>query len=134
MALENNIGYDFTLDAGADLSAKQYQAVVVNSSGQAVLAGAGAQAIGVLQNKPTSGQGASIRVMGVTKFLCGGSFNAGDLVSCDSNGKAVKYTSASVSAGTPEPLAGTHVLGIALDAGVNAQYASVALVHSGLSN
>jgi hypothetical protein len=134
MSVENNIGYDISLNAAADLSAKQFQAVVVDSNGKAALAGAGAQAIGILQNKPTSGQAAAVRVLGISKMLCGGSFNAGDLVSCDSNGKAVKYTAASVSAGTPEPLAGTHVLGVALEAGVNAQYAAVALIHSGLSN
>jgi hypothetical protein len=130
MATEINIGYDITVAAAADLSAKQHFFVKADGN----LAGAGAEALGVLQNDPTSGQAAAIRVMGVSKVVYGGTIAVGDQVSSDASGKAVKYTAASVSAGTPEPLAGTHCLGIALIAGVSGDTGSIALTHAGLSN
>lgn len=130
MAYEINIGYDITVAAAADLSAKQFFFVKADGN----LAGAGAEALGVLQNDPKSGAAAAIRVMGVSKVVYGGTVAVGDLLSSDASGKAVKYTAASVSAGTPEPLAGTHVLGVALIAGVSSDTGSIALTHAGLSN
>lgn len=130
MAYEINVGYDITVPAAADLSAKQYYFVLAAGT----LAGAGAQALGVLQNNPASGDAAGVRVMGVSKVVLGGTVAVGDLISSDANAKGVKYTAASVAAGTPEPLSGTHVLGIALEAGDAGDLIAVALNHAGLSN
>lgn len=135
MAYENNVGQDISyFKAGSDLSGKQFYFVVVNSSSQLAVAGANVECLGVLQDKPASGVAGQVRCFGVTKVLCAGSFNPGDKVASDASGKAVKATAASVSAGTPEPLAGSLVQGIALTAGAASQYASVLLIHSGLSN
>jgi hypothetical protein len=134
VAWEINIGYDITLAAAADLSAKQFFLVTVDSNGKAALSGAGEQSLGVLQNDPTSGKGAAVRVMGVTKVVYGAGVTAGDKVTSDASGKAIKATAASVSAGTPEPLAGSHVIGIALKTGVLNDVGSIALVHAGLTN
>lgn len=135
MALDNNVGQDITLAASGNLSSNQFYFVTLNSSKQIAVAGANVECIGVLQDKPNAqGVGGQVRVFGVTKVQCNGSFNPGDKVASDASGKAVKYTSASVSAGTPEPLAGSLVQGIALDAGVAGQLASIVLIHSGLSN
>lgn len=130
MSYEINIGYDITVAAGADLSLKQHYFVKADGT----LAGAGAQALGVLQNDPASGKAASIRVMGVSKVVAGGTIAVGDQLTPDASGKAVKYTIASVLAGTPEPLAGSHVMGIALAAGVSGDVLPIALTHAGLSN
>lgn len=80
---------EITLAAGADLSAKQYFIVKVDSSGDAVLAGDGEAAIGILQNKPTSGDAATVAVSGVSKCEAGASITAGALVSSDASGNVV---------------------------------------------
>lgn len=135
MSVATNVGQDFTFQASADLSTKQFYFVTLNSSKQIAVAGSNVECLGVLQDKPSAqGNGGQVRVFGISKVQCGGSFNAGDKIASDASGKAVKYTAASVSAGTPEPLAGSLVQGIALEAGVSGQLASVLLIHSGLSN
>lgn len=132
---ELNVGQDFTFDTSADLSSKQFYFAVINSSNQLAVAGANVECIGVIQDAgAASGRRAVVRMFGVSKVECGGTFSIGDKVASDSNGKAVKATAASVSAGTPEPLAGSLVQGIALSAGASGQLASVLLTHSGLSN
>jgi hypothetical protein len=121
---------DISVAAGANLSAKQYFFVKPDGT----LCGAGGKALGVLQNNPTSGQAAGVRVLGCTKVVYGGSISVGDYVASDANGKAVLATVASVLAGTPEPLAGDHVIGIALTAGSASDVGSIALIHAGLTN
>lgn len=92
-------GRKLTLLAGADLSAKQYYAVKVNSSGAAVLSGAGEQAIGLLQGAPTSGQAAEITTEGVSKGILGGSVTAGQNLMADASGKLVTQTGTNASIG-----------------------------------
>lgn len=79
-----------TLKAGADLSAKQYFFVKIDANGDAVLAGNGENAIGVLQNAPASGEAANIAVAGVSKVIIGDttSLDSGVVISSDANGKA----------------------------------------------
>lgn len=72
--------------AGADLSAK-YGFAVKLSAGSAVLGGAGDSCIGVLQNKPTSGQAAEVMHMGIAPVMSGAAFSALDLLASDANGK-----------------------------------------------
>ena len=121
MAYGTNVGQDFTLEAAADLSAKQFFFVKVDSAGKAALAtaAAGEAVFGVLQNDPTAGQAASVRTAGETQVAAGGTFAAGDKLSADANGRAVKYTPATVYTGTPYTVSGTMVLGIALTAGAS---------------
>lgn len=125
-----NIGADVTVDAGADLSAKQYYFVKADGT----LCGAGGKALGILQNSPKSGRAAGIRVFGGSKLVLGGTVAVGDYIASDASGKGVKATVASVLAGTPEPLAGDHVIAIALDAGVSGDTVAVMLIHAGLTN
>lgn len=83
-----------SLVAGADLSAKQYTAVVADSStGNAVSAGAGVAILGVLQNAPVSGGVAGIETAGVTKFVLGGTVTPGQRVEVDSSGRAIALSS-----------------------------------------
>lgn len=135
MAYEVNVGQDFSWDASADLSAKQFYLAVLNSSKQIAVAGANVGCLGVIQDGgAAAGRRAVVRYGGISKVVCGGNFNAGDKLASDANGKAVKATAASVSAGTPEPLAGSLVIGIALEAGASGETSTILLTHSGLSN
>ena len=78
-----------TLPAGADLSAKQYYFVKVNTSGEAVLCSAATdRPIGVLQNTPESGEEAAIVVVGGTKIVSSASIDEGVLIGTASTGKA----------------------------------------------
>lgn len=80
-----------TYPANADLSAHQFKAVDVNSSGNIVLASAaGQRVIGVLQNKPNAaGQSAGVAVSGVTKMIASAAITAGALVTTTNAGLAV---------------------------------------------
>lgn len=84
-----NSAVKITLVAGADLSAKQYYFVKLNSSGEAVLcSGATDKPIGVLQNDPTSGKEAIVTVVGGTKVVASASIDEGVLIGTASTGKA----------------------------------------------
>ena len=101
---------------------QQFSFVKLDSSGQIVLGTAGAYCVGVVQDKPgveggltnIAGMPGAVALAGnITKVLCGGSFNAGQDVACDANGKCVAATS------------GAYVLGIALSAGVSGFIADI---------
>lgn len=81
-------GFSYTLESSGDLSAGQYYAVVVNSDGEAELAGAGVNIDGVLQNKPDAQyQTATIMQKGITKAVVGtGLCTAGDLLEIEAGG------------------------------------------------
>jgi len=91
MAYEiSNYSVKVTLVAAADLSAKQYTFVKLDSSGTVVAAAAATDIpIGVLQNAPTSGQEAEVLVVGGTKLVAGAAIGEGALVGTSSAGKAV---------------------------------------------
>lgn len=92
MSYEQNLR---TIDApaSADLSTKQYYLVNLNDAGQVRVAGDGAVAIGTLQNKPdAANRVAQVGVGDVIKVLAGGTFDAGDLIAGDGNGKAIEAT------------------------------------------
>lgn len=90
MAYEENLDC-ITLEAGADLSAKQYFFVTqAAGDGQVDPTGDGLLANGVLQNKPdAAGKAATIAVRGVTKISAGAAFSRGDILSSDGNGEAI---------------------------------------------
>lgn len=78
------------MEAGADLSTKQYTFVVMASDGQVdPVASSGAAADGVLQNKPSAaGRAASVCIGGVTKIVASGVVTRGDEISSTNAGKA----------------------------------------------
>lgn len=85
--------------AGADLSAKQFTAVIINSTVNEVVTTAGTEKIaGVLQNKPTAGQAAQVMVDGVTKGVAGAAITQGAEVEVLAGGKFTPL-SAGVSVG-----------------------------------
>lgn len=106
MAFETNV-YTMTLPAHDDLSGSQYLCITVNgTSGNADVAGAGAKCIGVLQNEPSTGQAASVRVMGITKAISGAAVTVGDAVASDAAGKVVTQATTAVTVGVALEAAG----------------------------
>lgn len=93
MAFESLSGATmFSLAAGADLSSNQYQFVKLNSSAQVVLCAAATDVpIGILQNKPKSGQAADVMMSGISKVVASAALTVGNLVGTDSSGKAAAY-------------------------------------------
>jgi hypothetical protein len=91
MAYEiSNYSVKVTLVAGADLSAKQYTFVKLDSSGEAIAAAAATDIpIGVLQNAPTSGQEAEVLIVGGTKIVASAAISDGAQIGTTSTGKAV---------------------------------------------
>ncbi|CAB4122562.1 hypothetical protein UFOVP36_63 [uncultured Caudovirales phage] len=124
-----------SLVAAADLSAKQYYAVKVDSAGKAAIAAAGEYTIGYLVNKPTAGQAATIVYGGVSKALLGGTVAAGATVAADANGKTVDATEArtntSDAGAATDPLIASNVIGVALVGGVAGDIVPVLVLASG---
>jgi hypothetical protein len=117
-AIHEIAGRNLSLEAAADLSGKQYYLVKVDGDGKAALAGAGENAVGVLQDKPASGAFGCVQVDGVSQVIAGEAINEGDLISATAAGKAQVAAS------------GEFIVGRALTAaGADAEYFSM-LVHS----
>ena len=77
---------NLTLEAGADLSAKQYHCVKL-SSGKAVLCAAGEDALGVLQNKPSLGEAAVYMRLGLSKCAAAAAIAEGASVAAAADGR-----------------------------------------------
>lgn len=115
MAVENKL-LTMSQPASGDLSASQYCGVTINSSGQVAVVGApaGADAVGILQDKPTAqGNACNVAFGGVSKVLCGGTIAIGTRFSFDANGKAVALGSGD-----------QFSMGVMLEAGASGKIAS----------
>lgn len=109
-----------TLEAGQDLSTKQFYCVSIAADGQIDPSGDGALIDGILQNDPaTVGQAATVAVAGISRVVLGGNVSIGDLLASDASGKAVVATT------------GEEIFGKALAAGVNNQVIPALLKLSG---
>lgn len=88
-------------EASGDLSGDQFKFMVTNASGQLAASGAGADADGVLQDKPDAqGKVAELGIRGVSKVLVGaGGLTAGDLVMSEAGGAAILATATNVVKG-----------------------------------
>lgn len=97
---------DLSFKAGEDLSGKQYTAVYLSAANEVKFATStnSSLLVGILQNKPKSGEAAEVRDLGTTKWLAGAAVAAGDPLTVNGSGRAIKVTS------------GGMVLGQALDA------------------
>lgn len=82
------------LTAAADLSAAQYKAVKLNTTGQVALVAAATDAgIGVLLNDPAAaGDPALVAVLGEAKGLAGGNINEGASLGFNTTGQFVATT------------------------------------------
>ena len=117
MAYEfSNYSVKVTLVAGADLSAKQYYFVKLNSSGQAILCAAATDVpIGVLQNAPTSGQEAEVLIVGGTKLVASAAITLPAQIGTASSGKAAALTAGT---DTTKYVAGSLISAAGADADV----------------
>ena len=80
---------DMTFEAGGDLSAKQYFFVKLDSDQQVILAtGATDKVLGILQNKPESGEAAVVRLLGRSKVSADASLAIADLIGTSADGQA----------------------------------------------
>lgn len=106
--------------ANADLSASQFLLLKTVDGGTDAYVdlqtSAGARVEGVLLNKPTAGQAATVQVHGIVKVVAGGTFAAGARLAANGSAKAV------VSNGTTDKEFGT-----ALEDGVANQLVRVLL-------
>jgi hypothetical protein len=93
-----------SLIAGADLSTKRYYAVKLDANGEIVLAGAGDNSVGILQNTPVLDEVGSVMILGQSYAVAGGIIAAGANVTPNAAGKVV-------TAG-----GGDAILGVAMNA------------------
>jgi hypothetical protein len=82
-------GYKMTLIASADLSAKRYKAIKIDSDGKAAIAGDGQSAVGILQNTPVAGEAATIMTSGISFVEYGDTVTAGSNLASDADGNLV---------------------------------------------
>lgn len=124
MAIEESL-ITISVPAGADLSAKQFTFVKVNSSGQAVAAAtAGEYVLGILQNKPSAaGRIASVGILGVSKVVLDETVTPDDKIMTSADGQAA------VGAAAAAP--GNFITGQALIGGAAGEIGSVILGPSG---
>lgn len=79
--------------AGESLTTSKYYIVQLDASGNIEIGeGATDLLVGVLQNKPASGEATLYRFAGTTKVVVAGAIAIGDWVTTDSAGKAVATT------------------------------------------
>lgn len=110
-----------SFEAAADLSAKQYYWVKLNTVGKIVLAEDGERAIGILQDCPESGEMGAVAVAGVSKLKSAATLDAGMLIASDLNAKAIEAAS------------GDHRLAVALKPAVAGDLFEVLIQASAVS-
>lgn len=114
------------LEANGDLSSSQFLAVAMTTTNNrvAVCSEIGQDGDGVLQNKPSAaGDAAEVMVLGVTKWIAGGTVTAGDLVKTDASGKCVTATKSLTGADV-----GDHVMGKCIEGASANEYATILIV------
>jgi hypothetical protein len=91
-------GFSFTLPANADLSTSQYLAAVC-TSGNAAVAGAGVDIVGIIQNKPTSGKATTLVTNGVSKARAGAAVSVGAKLMTNGSGQLITATATNKGVG-----------------------------------
>ena len=85
-----------TFTASADLSAKQYYIVKMSGDNTVTVCAAVTDVpIGVLQNKPASGEQAVVRVFGMSKVSADATLAAGNIIGTSADGQAQPVTQGS---------------------------------------
>ncbi len=86
-----------TMQAAGDMRTTQYHVLRQAAAGTTNVAsnpgGGHDDVIGVLQNKPNSGQAASVGYMGEARIVAGGTVTAGALVAPNGSGRVIDATS-----------------------------------------
>lgn len=127
MASSTGVMGDYTLgNAGVDLRTHTYKGVYLDSGSVVQLSTTSLRAIGVLQNKPNTGEACAIRTIGTSKLVVDGA--TGGASANISIGDKIK--SNAVGVGVRASVDGEEVMGIALEASVAAgDIIEVALVN-----
>ena len=97
-------GTRVTQIAASDYSAGQYRACALDTNEKAVLPTNGGPVFGVVQNKPTVGQAATVMINGITKMEAGATFAVGSKLSVNVDGRCRLAAS------------GENILGVAVQA------------------
>ena len=121
---QSGSGILIALTAAADLSAKQYNFVKLDGNGDVVLtdaSSAGEIPIGVLQNAPTSGQAATVMIVGISKVEAGVAFDEGVKIACSDSGSSADDGQA-VAADASD-----NVVGQTITAGAADEYITAAI-------
>lgn len=105
--------------AGADLSAKQFTFVKLDTNAEVVPAGNGEQAFGICLVGALEDNVATVVVQGKTMVKCGGTVTAGGAVGIDAGSLAVNAASTDI------------IMGYATEAGVNNQIIAIELIQGG---
>ena len=112
-------------EAAAAIDAGAFHAVKFDTAGKFVLAGAGEAAIGILtaetDDKVSTGDVVTVQIKDIGMWVAGAAIAAGDLLSCDANGKAVKSAE------------GKFILATALQSGSTGQAILVQICKSGFA-
>jgi hypothetical protein len=121
-------GECITATPATDFSEKRYTFGTISAAGALATPEAGASAIGVVQTPGIAGEPCNVMTTGVSFIVLGGTVAAGDDISTDANGKAVKATAQTQSGTTPFAVtAGTAVLGKCLVGGDAGEIGSILL-------
>jgi len=88
MATKGQIPVTWSLVAATDLDGSQHHAVVIDGNGEAAIGQDPTtdNYLGTLENKPKSGEHASIEVLGITKGKAGGTIAVGDPITYAASG------------------------------------------------
>ena len=107
MAVQSAHVYDKSFTAAQDLSTSQFYILSSSADDVAAIcvassAGTVARAVGVLQNNPTSGNAANVRILGQSKVVASssGTIAVGAFVGCSTGGLAITATTGFWSIGT----------------------------------
>lgn len=95
------------LVAAANLTALQYTFVKLDANGKVIAASAQGEAcIGVLQNKPNTGEAAEVVIFGISKVVADAAINEMDQLTNQTDGQAMAAASADFVLGTAITAAG----------------------------
>lgn len=125
----SNASADFygTLPANSDLSASQYCAIYLNSSGKAILPSANGPILGVMTNDPAAAdRPATYQRIGAAKMKLGGTVAKADPVKVDSSGRAVTASADDIAAG--------YAIGVCVDGGAVNNIGTVELTALGVGS
>ena len=85
--------HNLSVPTNSDMSANQYKAVNISSTGFCVLSTAAKNIDAVLQNNPASGDTATVAIFGVSKVILSGTVANGALMEVGSSGTFVTIAS-----------------------------------------
>lgn len=82
----------WSFEANSDLRTKQFYFVKMSANNKVdVCSGVTDKAIGVLQNKPNTGETAEVTLLGITKVSGDADLAAGDIIGTSADGQAAAY-------------------------------------------